>query len=310
MAELKSRTLRTRTSFVENYARELLELHTFGVDGGYSQHDVQELARTLTGWTVSGLRARGFGMRPNENRNRRQGNSPAMTPQTGDDANPSGAVGFGFQDRLHEPGARVVLGSRYSEGGVAQGERVIRDLCRHPSTGRFIVTKLVRHFVSDEPPAAAVDRVARVFRETDGALHAVSAALVDLPDAWNGEHRKFRTPQDWFVASLRAFDITEVRDTATFALRQLRHPLWGPQAPKGFGDSMQEWADPDALLNRGELARTFARRVGAARLDPRTLLDVADVSDGDPLRAMIADTSIPAADRVALTLASPALQWR
>jgi uncharacterized protein (DUF1800 family) len=266
----------------ENYARELVELHTLGVDGGYMQQDVQELAKTLTGWTVTGLRPRG----------------------------PSGTVGFRFDERLHEPGARVVLGSRYSEAGVAQGEHVIRDLCRHPSTGRFIAMKLVRHFVSDEPPAAAVERVARVFRETGGDLRAVSLAIIELPEAWSAENRKFRTPQDWLVASLRAFNITDVHDTATFALRQLRHPLWGPLAPKGFGDSVQEWADPDALLNRGELARTFARRIGAARIEPRMLLEVADVGDTDPLRAMIADPSIPAADRVALALASPALQWR
>jgi uncharacterized protein (DUF1800 family) len=277
----------------ENYARELLELHTLGVNGGYTQQDVQELAKILTGWTVSGLRARGFGRWPEQTR----GSS-------------SSVVGFAFQERFHEPGARVVLGSRYAEGGVAQGERVIRDLCRHPSTGRFIATKLVRHFVSDEPPAAAVDRVARAFRETGGDLRAVSAAIVDLPEAWSGEHRKFRTPQDWLVASMRAFNVTEVRDSATFALRQLRHPLWGPQAPKGFGDSVQEWADPDALLNRGELARTFARRIGAGRIDPRMVVDVADVSDSDPLRAMMADNSIPAIDRVALALASPAVQWR
>ncbi len=294
----------------ENYARELLELHTLGVDGGYGQQDVQELAKILTGWTVSGFRARGFGTRPNQARNRHQRNAPA-TMQTPVEADgPAEAVGFTFQERLHEPGAHVVLGSRYAEGGVAQGERVIRDLCRHPSTGRFIATKLVRHFVSDEPPAAAVDRVARVFRETGGDLRAVSAAIVDLPETWSGEHRKFRTPQDWLVASMRAFNITEVRDSAMFALRQLRHPLWGPQAPKGFGDSVQEWADPDALLNRGELARTFARRIGAGRIDPRMVVEVADVSDSDPLRAMMADNSIPAIDRVALALASPAVQWR
>jgi uncharacterized protein (DUF1800 family) len=265
----------------ENYARELVELHTLGVDGGYTQRDVQELAWTLTGWTIAGLR-RGA---------------------------PANALEFSFEDRLHEPGTRIVLGSRYGDGGIGQGERVIRDLCRHPSTSRFIATKLVRHFVDDEPPPPAVDRVAKVFRGTNGDLRAVSSALVDLPEAWSSEHRKFRTPQEWLVASLRAFSIPDVRDTAVFALRQLRHPLWGPQAPKGFGDTVQEWADPDALLNRGELARTFARRV-ASQLEPQVLLDVADVGETDPLRAMIADASIAATDRIALALASPAFQWR
>ena len=93
-------------------------------------------------------------------------------------------------------------------------------------------------------------------------------------------------------------------------LRQLRHPLWAPQAPKGFGDSMQEWADPDSLLNRAELARTLARRLRANRIDPRDLLDVVDVREKDPLRALLADTSIAPADRLALAIAGPAFQWR
>ena len=93
-------------------------------------------------------------------------------------------------------------------------------------------------------------------------------------------------------------------------LRQLRHPLWAPQAPKGFGDSVQEWADPDSLLNRAELARTMARRMRENRLDPRDLLDVVDTAERDPLRTLLADTSIASADRVALAIAGPAFQWR
>ena len=93
-------------------------------------------------------------------------------------------------------------------------------------------------------------------------------------------------------------------------LRQLRHPLWAPQAPKGFGDAMQEWADPDSLLNRAELARTLARRLRDRQSEPRTLLDVIDVAAADPLRAVLADASIAATDRLALGIAGPAFQWR
>ena len=164
-----------RRGLNENYARELLELHTVGVNGGYAQQDVEELAKTLTGWTVTGLQDGGS------------------------------AIGFAFQGVLHEPGARTVLGVRYPEGGVAQGERAIHDLCSHASTARFIATKLVTHFVADDPPAAAVDRVARVFRSSDGDLRAVATALIDVQEAWSDETRKFRTPQDWLVAALRAF---------------------------------------------------------------------------------------------------------
>ena len=264
----------------ENYARELLELHALGVDGGYTQQDVEELAKILTGWTVTGLQ----------------------------DGGPT--LGFAFQDALHEPGPRAVLGVRYTDAGAAQGERVIRDLCRHPSTSRFIATKLVAHFIADAPPAAAVARVAKIFRSSDGDLRAVAAALIDVQEAWSDETRKFRTPQDWLVAALRAFGAREVGQMTVPVLRQLRHPLWAPQSPKGFGDSVQEWADPDSLLNRAELARTLAGRLRANRIEPRDLLEVVDVGEKDPLRALLSDTSIAPPDRLALAIAGPAFQWR
>lgn len=276
----------------ENYARELLELHTLGVDGGYTQQDVQELAKILTGWTVSGL----GGGAP---RNRRQAAMQA-----------DNAIGFAFADLLHEPGAKTVLGVTYPEGGAAEGERVIRALCDRPSTATFVAAKLVRHFVSDAPPAAAVERIARVFRETRGDLRAVSAALVELPEAWADSARKFRSPQDWLVAVHRAFNATEVSDTVMPILRQLRHPLWSPASPKGFGDATGEWADPDSLLNRAELARTVTRRLRLQRVDPRVLLDAIDVPATDQLHKFAADSAIPADERLALVLAGPAFQWR
>jgi uncharacterized protein (DUF1800 family) len=291
----------------ENYARELLELHTLGVDGGYTQQDVQELAKILTGWTVGGLGRPS--MQPGA------GGGQPMAPQRGRramaaQADADGRFGFAFQELQHEPGSKTVLGTRYAEAGAEEGERVIRALVRHPSTARFLATKLVSHFVSDEPPASAVDRIARVFRDTEGDLHAVSAALIDLPEAWSEGARKFRTPQDWLVAVLRAFSAQEISETTMPVLRQLRHPIWSPQAPKGFGDKTQEWADPDSLLNRAELARTIARRLRAQRFDPRGLLDVVDVPPGDPLHKLLADNTIAADERIALALAGPAFQWR
>ena len=291
-ARLGQRAGGQRRGLNENYARELLELHTLGVNGGYTQQDVQDLAKILTGWTVGGLQNQGAA--------RRRVSAAARQAD----------IGFAFQPLLHEPGARDVLGVNYADAGVAQGERVIRDLCRHPSTATFVATKLVAHFVSDEPPAAAVERIARVFRSTNGDLRAVSAALIDLPEAWTDGTRKFRTPQDWLVAMLRAVGAPEVNVMTLPVLRQLRHPLWAPQAPKGFGDTVQDWADPDSLLNRAELARTIARRMRDVRLDAAALLDVVDVGAGDPLRSLLADTSIAAADRLALAVAGPAFQWR
>lgn len=266
----------------ENYARELLELHTLGVDGGYTQADVTELARLLTGWTLGG-----FGARQRD----------------------SAEMEFQFAPALHEPGAKTVLGARYNEG-VEEGERAIRALCRHPSTARFVVSKLVLHFVADAPPADAVDRLARVFTDSGGDLRAVSLALVDVPEAWADAGRKFRTPQDWIVATLRSFNAREVGDPMLQVLRQLRHPLWSPQAPKGFGDTRQEWADPDSLMNRAELARTVARRVGRAGIDPRALLEVMEVASDAPLRTMLGNGTIPVDERIALAIAGPAFQWR
>ncbi len=166
------------------------------------------------------------------------------------------------------------------------------------------------HFVADDPPATAVDRLAEVFRASDGDLRAVSAALVDIQEAWSENTKKFRTPQDWLVAVMRAFNSVEIGRAAIPLLRQLRHPLWAPQAPKGFGDSMREWADPDSLLNRAELARTLARRLRNRQIDARDLLDVVDVPENDPLRTLLSDSSIAPGDRLALTLAGPAFQWR
>jgi uncharacterized protein (DUF1800 family) len=291
-----------RRGLNENYARELLELHTLGVNGGYTQQDVQELAKILTGWTVGGLNRPVVRQAlPQRARGRRQ-----MAVQN--DA--ADHVGFAFQELLHEPGTKTVLGVKYSESGVGEGESAIRALVRHPATARFVASKLVTHFVSDEPPAPAVDRIARVFRDSEGDLRAVSSALVDLPEAWSDGARKFRTPQDWLVAILRAFNAPDVSETVMPIMRQLRHPLWSPQSPKGFGDATQEWADPDSLLNRAELSRTVARRLRVQRVEPRDLLDVVDVPGDDPLRQFLADASIPVDERLALVLAGPAFQWR
>ena len=292
-AQLGQRRGQQQRGLNENYARELLELHTLGVDGGYSQADVIELARMLTGWTVSGIN-----------------NAPAARAMQRRRERPDGPIEFTFAELLHEPGDKTLLGARYREAGAEEGERAIRALCRHPSTARFVARKLVMHFVADDPPEAAVARVADTFAKTDGDLRAVSRALVELPEAWTDSSRKFRAPQDWLIAVLRAFSAQEVNLGMLPLLRQLRHPLWSPQAPKGFGDTMQEWADPDSLLNRAELARTIAGRVARQNVDPRALLEVVDVASSDPIRSLLSDNSIKADERIALAIAGPAFQWR
>ncbi|MBT8402809.1 MAG: DUF1800 domain-containing protein, partial [Gemmatimonadetes bacterium] len=239
----------------ENYARELLELHTLGVNGGYTQDDVRELARILTGWSVSGI-----GPMARQNALRRGAG------RRGPDAD--GQVGFAFQSLIHEPGSKTVLGRRYSDDGEDEGVAVIRDLSRHPATATFVASKLVRHFVSDADDPASVDRVAAVFRDTEGDLREVARAVVHLESAWDPERAKFRTPQDWLVALLRGVDSREVPPAVLGVLQALRQPMWAPPSPKGYGDTVADWADPDSLMNRAELARTVSRtalgRGGAA----------------------------------------------
>ena len=162
----------------ENYARELLELHTLGVDGGYTQEDVQEAARVFTGWTVAGL---GPGA------SRQAGSRRSRQVRESRD-------GFVFQPALHEPGSRTVLGVRYAEAGVGQGHALIRDLCSHPATGRFIGAKLVRHFVADDPPPPPVAQVAAAFSRSGSDLKEVARVVVGLSEAWDPQHRKIRTP--------------------------------------------------------------------------------------------------------------------
>lgn len=273
----------------ENYARELLELHTVGVDGSFTQDDVEQLARIFTGWGVSG----------------------------------PGGIGFRFASPLHEPGRKRVMGRTYPEGEEA-GVDVIRDLARHPSTAHSLAGKIATHFIDDEPPADAVSALERTWLETEGDLRAVAVTLVRLDAALDPRYRKFRTPQDWFVALLRAVDAKESGANFPRILQQLRHPLWAPPSPKGFGDLRREWADSDAPMNRAELARTLARRAGrtlrGAPAEPggtrprspdlRPLGTVIPLERGDLLRDMLADDSIPVDERVALAFAGPAFQWR
>lgn len=280
----------------ENYARELLELHTLGVDGGYDQADVEALARILTGWTVAGF---GFAERLTRGRGGRDRSGSG-----------SDAVGFQFVDLMHEPGAKDLLGERYGEAGEEEGERAIAALCRHPSTARFVSTKLVRHFVADDPPPDAVERVERRWIETEGDLAEVAIALVELEHGWDPAHVKFRAPQDWLVAMLRAVGARDVPEPIGRLLQQLRQPLWAPGSPKGYGDAKSDWADPDSLLNRAELARTAASRIGRSVSLPARFLGVMDVDASDPLVRLLKDGSIDPSERVALALGGPSFQWR
>lgn len=220
----------------ENLAREVLELHTLGVDGGYSQEDVTELARALTGWTVPGVGRLG---------------RFAQVQQGG----------AAFVASVHQPGARRVLGRTYPAAEAAQALAILDDLAAHSATARHIATKFARHFAGDTPPAPLVARLEADFRQTDGDLASLTRCLIDAPEVWTPQPVKFRTPFEWLVGALRltgAEALTAQRIVG--ALTQLGQPAWGAPSPAGYDDTAANWAGPDALVRRVELAERMARK--------------------------------------------------
>jgi uncharacterized protein (DUF1800 family) len=219
----------------ENLAREVLELHTLGVGGGYSQTDVTELARALTGWTVPGIGRVG---RFAQNQ-------------------PSGAA---FVALVHEPGGRSVLGRSYPAGEAKQALAILDDLAAHPATARHIATKFARHFAGDTPPPALVARLEADFLRSGGDLASLTRTLIDAPEAWAQGPVKFRTPFEWLVASLRLTG-TEALPAQRIvgALTQLGQVPWRAPSPAGYDDLAASWAGPDALIRRVELAERIAR---------------------------------------------------
>ncbi len=223
----------------ENLAREVLELHTLGVAGGYSQSGVTELARALTGWTL-----RGF----------------TRLARFAEDK-PGGAA---FIAMAHEPGTRTVLGRSYPDTGARQAMDILDDLAVHPATARFVATKLARHFIADDPPASLVDKLERNFRETGGDLGILARTLAGAPESWAQTPVKFRQPFEWLVSVLRFTGVEVFREPRLNAtLRQLGQVPWSAPSPAGFDDVADTWAGPEALLLRVELAEQIARNANA-----------------------------------------------
>lgn len=272
----------------ENLGREILELHTLGVRSGYSQSDVTEFARALTGWTVAGFSRGGVAQRLMD------GHAP------GD---------FLFLPVVHEPGSRTIVSKVYREEGEGQARAVLRDLARHPATARHVATKLARHFVADDPPAALVSRLESAYRSSQGHLAAVYAALITAPEAWQGTPAKFRSPWLWGIAAMRSLDLGQQASAApdrnlASIFADLGQPIWRPGSPAGFDDIASAWAAPDALYRRVEIAGRLASRAGAT-LDAR---DAAARLFGDGLseatRRAIANADSPR-EGVALMLVAP-----
>jgi uncharacterized protein (DUF1800 family) len=236
----------------ENLAREILELHTLGVDGGYAQNDVTEFARAMTGITLA-----------NDKRLEQAKKAGARMERVSEHAI--------FVEGLHEPGERVVLGARYTQTGLAQSTAILQSLARHPATAKHIATKLARHFVADTPPPALVARLAEIFRKTNGDLPSLYQALIDSPESWSAPLAKFKTPWDYVLSSLRATGATTLESGRAIPLfQQLGQAVFQAPSPAGWPDRTENWAAPDALFKRVEYASGLANRLGG-KLDARAL---------------------------------------
>jgi uncharacterized protein (DUF1800 family) len=282
----------------ENYARELMELHTLGVDGGYTQADVTEVARSFTGWTIS---------------------------------NPRLGGGYRFEPRTHDDGEKLVLGHQIKAGGgESDGEQVLQILSKHPSTARFVTSKLVRRFVSDTPPPALVDRAAARFRETDGDLREVMRSILTSPEFFSLQTRraKVKTPFEFVVSAMRA-TAADVRDATPLVgtMKQLGMPLYACQPPTGYPDVADAWVNAGAVVSRMNFALSLASEgIRGVSIDRASLVGsdsppklerlVTQLVEGilgngvsETTRTTIAKAE-SVAHMVALTLGSPEFQRR
>jgi uncharacterized protein (DUF1800 family) len=229
----------------ENLAREIMELHTLGVRTGYTQNDVTNFAKVITGWTIV---------------------PPRQDPQHGGE--------FIFNPRMHEPETQTVIGRNYPDDGFAQGRKVLDDLAHHPATAKHIATKLARHFVADEPPPALVDKLARRFQNTGGDLMEVTRTLITAPESWQTPRGKLKKPGEWTMAAMRAsglamHDVRRIVNTQNL----LGEPLWRPPAPKGFSDDSAAWLD--GMAERLNIANQMGRIVGNTGQAPDEMADAA-----------------------------------
>jgi uncharacterized protein (DUF1800 family) len=262
----------------ENLAREILELHTLGVRTVYTQTDVTNFAKVLTGWTII----------------------PTVS-------NPDHGGEFVFNKRMHEPGPQTLIGKTYPDTGMEQARAVLADLARHPATAKHVATKLARHFIADEPPPPLVETLTQRFLDTDGDLKEMAKALVAAPESWSPVQAKLKRPGEWTIAMLRAAGFKGDVGRIMRTMVRLGEPLWRPPAPKGFADDNAAWMDGMAL--RLDIANAFSQRV-AARLDPAELMEttLGPIASAETRRTIAGAETKPQA--LTLLLMSPEFQRR
>ncbi len=247
-----------RNGLNENYARELMELHTLGVNGGYTQQDVTQVAKVFTGWTI-------------------------------DEPNRGG--GYIYRPRLHEPGQKIVLGHKIKDNGEKEGMQVLEMLARHPSTARFISTELAQRFASDDPPPSLIDAMAKTYLKTDGDIRAVLQTMFHSPEFWAPEayRARVKTPFEFVASSLRAMQV-EITDPQPLLamLNKMGMPLYGMQPPTGYSTKADVWVNSAALLDRMNFGLALAtNRVPGTTFNLSQLLDGATLSDADPYQVQL-----------------------
>jgi uncharacterized protein (DUF1800 family) len=276
-----------RRGLNENYARELMELHTLGVDGGYSQKDVVEVARCFTGWTMRQLRGEG---------------------------------GFYFEPRIHDNNDKIVMGTLIpASGGIEDGKKVIDLLARHPATARFIAQKLARRFIADNPPASIVDKAAETFRQSEGEISSVLRTIIDSTEFFAPENyqAKIKKPLEFVASALRAVSAeTQVTHQLFRYVGRMGEPLFLAQPPTGYSDVARSWISPDMLLTRMNfVADLVGNRLPGTRIAAEALRDketflrlVAPDGVSAETRAAIAERE--GGEAIAIAMAAPEFQRR
>src|SRR5580700_9997811 len=266
----------------ENLAREILELHTLGVGGGYTQTDVTTFAEVITGWSIGG----------------EGGRFASGEPGT-----------FVFRPELHEPGSKVVLGRSYADEGFGQGVAVLRDLARQRSTAHFIATKLARHFIADEPPPALVEHVADVFAHSGGDLPRVYRALIESREAWAQPLAKYKTPSDYIISSFRGLAVEPEGHAPLLPFELLGQRTWQPGSPAGWPDRSADWDGASALIKRIQWADAVGERLGSQRDAAQLAPQLLGANLSSATRTAVARAA-SAAQAVTLLMAAPEFMRR
>src|SRR5437660_3157792 len=243
----------------ENYARELMELHTMGVDGGYTQQDVQEVARCFSGWTIEKPNQEGL---------------------------------FLYRPGLHDDGAKAVLGHKILPGGgIGDGERVLDILATNPATAHFIATKLARRFISDDPPKSVIDRAAGVFLKSDGSIRETLRAIITSPEFFSTKayRAKMRSPFEYVAAAMRALNAETDGDRPVLdAIGRMGQPVFGRITPDGYADRANQWLSSGAMVARFNFASALAtNRIKGTKIDFNKLLSGVDETKKDSVAAQL-----------------------